>query len=568
MNKEIKEIVNYIIDTALDSIECCICFSSNTSANIINLEYDTVIKQDDLIKCPCNDHYVCVKCLQILVTDYENHPINENNSHVYCMYPFKDCLTIAGTKNTFSHNSILKILNEKEREEYTNYSERFILPGFLIIKCPCKIRSYLDPNEKECTFPVIIEIELIKTKFVGDLVVECHQNEKCCQVFCYHCRQTLSKYALECYSCKIQNEYENPNRLNYFFNKNKELEKNVSESNYLYYNKDITVDIAFNDISELILDINKYMICPICKATMIKTEKCNSMEHHQLERCYVCGRIAKQGKSLSSDHWSSDGINGCYRFGHDIFLKKYIENYNCNEDCTNHENGGICNNSEHLNGFNEMEKIRHKTCIYHNIKSLLPNIRYKVLDLLYDTFQFKSEIELLPYKQTFIFLEKYKDRLNDYSEEVLYDVLNIKTPQELNFNKKFFIETEIYLKEHFKPLLQNTYQISLPPPPPLPQIRLPPPPPPPLAQIRLPPPTTLSQLLPQEQYQLPQIHIIPYTENQNINLDNYIPLLSHDDEIVYTFRASLVSYLRTRRQYISGQNENENESESENESEH
>ena len=269
---------------------CCVCFKDfDTEINIHNLIdiQQENITHDTIIKSSCGVHYICVKCLHTIVTDYTNHPINEHNSHVYCPYPFDDCLTAAGTKNTFDHQTILKILDDFEQQQYIEHSERFSFPGYTIITCPCTY--YTTTYSEICNYLILIENELISSANTGDLIVQCHQNEKCCKTFCYHCRIEVSRYESECILCKLTSENANPNIFNRYIVKENDFEnivyndeeydstKYFDESEYLYYNREITLDMALKHITKLI-DYDMYCICPICKIHLYKTEKCNALK--------------------------------------------------------------------------------------------------------------------------------------------------------------------------------------------------------------------------------------------------------------------------------------------------
>lgn len=441
---------------------CCICFESKptlrTNLNKNDLSLNDIdinkveLSNDILLLSCCNEHYICVECLRRYVNNYENHPINENNSHVYCPYPFKECVNNMGFKNIFNHSDIKKIFKSKnELDNYELHSNQYIFPGYTVIKCPLEI------SNTKCGSEILISNEDLKTKEKGELVLICDQNVSCLRKFCFTCKKNISYYAPNCQECLVAYENESPNMYNYFFNKKKTLsdtkddiiEKTYLESDYLYINGEITKEIALTQLLELIENVDSYMICPICKISLYKTEKCNGLSHHHIERCYACGRIGYKIKGLDV-HWSYDGINGCYRFDTDIYVNKYIKNYKCIDSfCSNHEIGD-CTYPDHKQGIIDMFNSRKKAYIYHSLMSLLANIRYDVYDELYDTLktQNKNElIDLLPYKQTLKILEIKKERLKDYSEDIVYDFLQLENPKNIEDykDKKFFINYEEYV---------------------------------------------------------------------------------------------------------------------------
>jgi hypothetical protein len=489
---DIEMLDTYSETGILKEISCCVCFTeiSTCESNVQTLTDISKenITFDTIIKSACGIHYICIRCLHTIVTDYINHPINEHNSHVYCPYPFEDCLTPAGTKNSFEHQSIIKILDEFEEQNFITHSERFAFPGFTVITCPC---TYYTPHSLStpCKFPVLIENEYITSSDIGDLIIQCHQNEKCCKTFCYHCRQETNNYDRDCRTCKLTSENANPNLLNRYIIKDTSIDniiyndeefdqtKYFDEDNYLYYNKEITIELALEYITNLI-EHNVYCICPICKIHLHKTEKCNGMRHHNVERCYACGRTGTRTGGLHNGHWNTDGITGCFRFDYDRFVHKYIPEYKCNQNCQNHENGD-CTLDEHQSGIQKLNKIRQKAIIYHCIKSLLPNIRYDLIDMIHDKYlNTPTAYELLPYKQTFIFLEDYQEIMLDYSEESLYEHLNIQHPQTIHefINKDFIIEPSIYINKFALPQRDSEIFIDMPNSPP--DVNLPPIPPP------------------------------------------------------------------------------------------
>jgi hypothetical protein len=481
---------------------CCVCFKDLYFLNDENLRdlsladiqnnffINDTIPNNLLIKSCCNIHYICIECLRKCVNNYENHPINENESHIYCPYPFEDCLTKIGFRNIFEHHHIKKICTtESEWMEYSYHADKHAFPGFTIMKCPMF----------KCNTDILIKTETIKNTSIGDLIIKCSQNPKCSKKFCYYCKQSISYYSTICYDCKTSYENENPNVYNYYINKlthdspleeiqnNKEIQNeemqneeiqneeiqnrelftdngeidssiesvkiqlNYKESSYLYLNKDITEDIVISQITDILNDVNIYMICCICRRSLYKTEKCNGLSHHNLERCYACGRIGFTVKGLI-EHWNTNGISGCFRFDTDSYVKKIIPEYICNDTiCSNHEIGD-CKIAEHSIGIYKLEKLRLKSYIYHIIKSLLPEMSLKVYDTLHEKYKNDDKIyELLPYKQTLLLLHKYKFRYKDFSEEIFYSQLKCIYPEQIDdfyINKNYTIEIDEYIQKY------------------------------------------------------------------------------------------------------------------------
>jgi len=466
-----------------EDVQCCICFSDNNlitnemnnPASLSDLEkhffIDDIIPNDLLIKSCCNVHYICTTCIRKIVNNYENHPINELNSHFACPYPFEECVTDIGFKNVFDHNQIKKIcISDQEWNNYISHANTFAFPGFTITKCPM---YYYHASERYlCDTPILIENEMLKSLPIGDVMVECTQNEFCLKKFCYHCKQYMTYYNSVCYDCKTTFENENPNVYNYYINKhvnNFEIDNLIGtndtidtnnlddsenlidydQSSYLYLNKEISKEIVIEQILNIIKDVNTYMICCICKNSLYKTERCNGLSHHNIERCYVCGRIGFPIKGLC-DHWNIYGITGCFRFDHDFYVKTYIPEYICNDSvCSNHDMGD-CAIPEHQGGIEKLDFVKKRSYIYHILKSLLPQIRYDTYDELYELCNTNNELfQYLPYKQTLILINFYKNRQKDFSEEIVYNELNCKPPFKIyNQEKNKYIPAEEYISNY------------------------------------------------------------------------------------------------------------------------
>lgn len=457
---------------------CCVCFcdyhfiynnQSNETLGISDLEkewFDENEFPDELlVSSPCNNHFICIGCLRKITNNYENHPINETESHIYCPYPFEKCANDLDFRYIFEHNHIEKILRtEEERNNYREHAEQHAFPGMTRIKCPCPYYGSSLLEIKICNTDILVENEDLKNKPIGELILECTQNLSCRKRFCYNCNKVISFFQPICYSCSTLYENENPNSFNYYINKDLETGlvspvssdaidefefNNVSRydpEKYLYRNKDITQEIAIDKISVIIESFDNYMKCPVCQICLFKTEKCNGLAHHSVERCYVCGRIGYKIKGLG-DHWSNFGCNGCYRFDTDGLVSIFVPEYKCNEFlCHNHDRGE-CNLPEHSEGIEKLISLRKRSCILHNILSLLPDIRLEVYDNLYEKYKNNEEyVNLLPFKQTFLLLNKYKDRSRDCIEEVIYDQLKLNYPTFKQKNE--ILEVETYINEY------------------------------------------------------------------------------------------------------------------------
>ena len=484
---------------------CCVCFvdyhyiKCTQSGNVYSLaEVESSIFKTNtipdnlLIKSACNIHFICIGCIYTIINNYDSHPINEENSHFACPYPFESCETEIGFKNIFDHSLVKKICKtDEEWLNYTTHAERYAFPGFTIIKCPL---YYIKNGIRNlCNCEILVENEHIKTKPIGDLIIQCSQNESCLKKFCYSCKEQVNYYINNCNDCKTIHENENPNLFNYYFNKNSSNDISISinnidddsinssdeddddiirthriikyeESDYLYLNSEITVEIAVEQISALITDVNLYMICAICKTSIFKTERCNGLSHHNLERCYACGRIGYQIRGLG-DHWNNAGISGCFRFNYDNFVNKHVKNYMCSDTFCHSHDKGDCTIPEHQDGINNLNHIMKKSYIFHLILSLLPKIRFDVYNNLYERYQNDPDIlELLPFKQTLIIIEKYKKHVKDYNEDIVYQRLLLEHPMnitEYSNCKNYYISTEKYFESYSKSPISNNSSESI-----------------------------------------------------------------------------------------------------------
>jgi hypothetical protein len=414
----------------------------------------------------CGKHYLCIDCMRSIINNYENHPINEDNSHFACPSPFEECVTSIGFQNVFDHNQIQKICRTtQEWENYYTYAQQYAFPGYTVISCPFNLLlSSTDYIPVLCNTPVLIETEEFRQRAIGDLVAECSQNEACLKRFCYYCRKVLRYYEEQCIDCKLRNENENPNVLNYYFNKHGDPisqvhgdggggddEQNVlhfEETDYLYFNKDITVPFAVDYITKTIQNHHTHMICPVCKISLYKTERCNGLSHHGIERCYACGRIGFKVRGLGN-HWNADGQDGCYRFDSEKFVTHYIPDYHCTDSlCSNHDKGD-CQDPEHQHGIQRLEYTRKRAYVYHLLKSLLPTIRYQVYDELFDRhINDDAFIEYLPYKQSLVLVDKFREHFRDYYENIVYKQLDCIFPSFTN--KKTVIDASEYVVSYSK----------------------------------------------------------------------------------------------------------------------
>jgi hypothetical protein len=385
-----------------------------------------------ILPFPCG-HEICMNCLRRRLNDYSNHPINHQHSHMQCEYPFDSC------SSYLKHEHVQKVLDEDDYIQYYTHAMKYEFPGFKKVICPGKMWGTFGSSDisqfvrKDCKSTILVDINMIKECEVGDLIIRC-DNLSCYGNFCYHCRENVSFFQESCIDCKVRNENTNPMAFNYFFNTDTDTDTDTDTAVadvgtdvgelVLYRNHQITFQIATSQLLNLISDINSFYICPICKIPMTKTERCNGISHHDIERCFVCGRIGQSIRGLGN-HWSTTGIGGCYRFFSDSYTEAF--EYNCVENlCHNHEIGE-CKDPDHQFALAQLEMDRKRAFVLHAINSLLPDLRFRVLDYLYNYYIQSSEnnalfnIFYLPEKSTLELLAKYPERYNDYSEKIVLE---------------------------------------------------------------------------------------------------------------------------------------------------
>ncbi|NDG29157.1 hypothetical protein EB118_03530 [bacterium] len=448
---------------------CCVCFENryllcNKNGPIPlgdidpKLFHNGILPEELLFPSACGVHYLCVGCTRRLLTDYTNHPINETNSHFACPFPFSDCVTSIGFKIVFDHSSLEHVfLTQRDYETFLIHANAHAFPGYTLVRCPLRVWDASFQN-KQCDSVVFVENESIRNSQAGDLVIQCHQNSKCLRKFCYNCNESISYYQLICFDCKTNYEMESENVHNYFFNKNAHNDEiSYTESDYLYLNREITKDIAVEQIKALIEDVTSFLICPVCKIGLYKTERCNGLTHHNIERCYACGRIGYKVKGLV-DHWNGHGHAGCFRFDHDNFVSTSIPDYKCSDTLCHSHDRGDCPFPEHQKGIADYLNVLKRSYIFSMIKSLLPTIRYDV----YDTLFLEGHGALLPYKQTLLMVQEFKKHVKDYTEEIVYKRLNCIHPSKLGYDKMYTIEPSRYIVLHkLESIAENTYSISI-----------------------------------------------------------------------------------------------------------
>jgi hypothetical protein len=371
-----------------DSFECCICFRNsdkilwntlkNKPATLNEWEQSsTPLTNDTFFLGPCCLHVYCVECLRKIALGFDNHPVGPKFSHIPCNPPFEgECFTLTGMLNYFTHNDIKKILSKEEFEWYSNHVERYQFPGYEVVKCPRPI--YRDGDLTRCGAGILVSLEDIQSKDQGNVILFCDQNEQCNRKTCYHCLNLLSRFAKKCEFCITKDESNNPKSFNRYFyvvGKRKKDGKNVC-----YRNEELTVDIVLDQIKEIVIAEKVYVKCLECLVPLFKTEQCNTLSHCRIERCYCCGRSGIRSQSDLGDHWDTTGLKGCPRFDYSKYWNEIANcGFRCEENRCYSDELGDCNRHSHQQGIRNMHEERKKAQVYHAIRSLLPNIREKVL---------------------------------------------------------------------------------------------------------------------------------------------------------------------------------------------
>jgi hypothetical protein len=398
--------------------------TSTVSVNSVEKNWfmNNNIPDDIILAFSCDKHYICVSCLRKLISNFDNHQIDENNSNIYCPFPFEICKNAADCRNIIDHECVRKFCKSEETyQEYWNHAKKYRFPGFEIVNCPNEY--YYHNQVVKCNCEILVSIEDIKNSSKGELIIECDQNIQCMKRFCYWCHQTMV-LRLSCENCKLSFESEDPNAFNHYLNRPKIDE---DDTTIMYKNKEITEGIVFEHIDSILNNLDIHITCPVCKIAMYKTEKCNEMTHHHIDRCYSCGRIGDRFKGLN-EHWNTLGIGGCYRFNSDTYFYKYIPTYKCRENvCYDHDLGD-CKEKEHQQGIQDYIKDRQRNLIYHLIKSLLPELRTNVLANLYEKYKDTSFYDLLPWAYTLNLIKDHKIRVCDCNEKIVYEELSLLDP--------------------------------------------------------------------------------------------------------------------------------------------
>lgn len=405
-----------IID--LSGATCHICLCDENDKKVLDKSINNLkeIPDNSIFASPCKEHFICKECFVRIALDFENHPINSNHSLIRCLYSEKDCANEDGYFTYFNNEQVKRILNEEQYSLYLNHAERYNFPGFSLETCP----AYY------CRSKNLISNEEINTTPIGKLIIECHQSIYCDYRYCYNCKKYLENYQAHCTLCTSLDESNNPHSYNYFLIKKNDNMIITSQADYLYKQKEITVEMAVNHIKNILYDSDPRfsLQCPVCLNRFYKSEKCAGMRHCGIERCYSCGKIQDEFSQELNDHWSEIGNRGCPRFDNAYYWNEIANcNFKCSENlyegsCYNHDLGE-CTNYKHENGISNMVNERKEAFIYNFLKSLLKDLRTSVLK------EMEGILDVEFIKKVFLFLDENKQYNGDYTPIVFLDKMNI-----------------------------------------------------------------------------------------------------------------------------------------------
>lgn len=413
--------------------------ASVSQDDVLVLQDDASVLQDDVLFAgPCKSHVYCVGCLKNIALSFDNHPIGPENSHIPCNPPFDDqCFTLTGMMNFFMHNDIKKILNEEQFAQYSNHVDRYQFPGFEVVKCPRPV--YRNGELVICSAGILVSLDDITSNPQGHVVIFCDQNDQCARKSCYHCQNLVGRYSRKCEFCLTMDESNNPKAYNRYFYVVDKTKKDGKE--VCYKNEDLTLDIVIPQLLEIVQADQAYVKCLECLVPIYKTEQCNTLTHCQIERCNCCGRSGTRSQKSLGDHWDTTGLKGCPRFDYSKYWNEIARcDFKCQENVCYNNDIGDCNRPDHQDGINNMHQERKKAQVYHAIRSLLPDLKQKVL----------SEMWLMPELKTYIPQWVSKDHRSFCPDTLRYHLRRSKDYKSM-FEKLLFVKPEPTSADELQP---------------------------------------------------------------------------------------------------------------------
>jgi hypothetical protein len=363
------------MDDESDNFECAVCMiiaeEGETPRELT--ETSTHTPPNTLLWSACHIHAICKGCLVQMATSFgQAHPIGPQHPMIRCPYPFEDCLFEDGQPNYFAHTAIERLLTDEDKEHYISHASRYQFPGYELVSCPRPIA-----NGGKCGAGILVPISSIQSAQPGRLVMFCDQTAQCQRRSCYHCHGLIQRGIDQCDVCLAAIENTNPTALNHYFYKPNKVGGDGQSA--LLRNEEITVELAIEQILDVINSDKLESRCFECLTILQKTEQCNTLEHCGIERCYSCGRSGTHNQKLG-DHWDSMGASGCPRFDHSVFWNVIGDcKFRCTEGTCYNDELGDCTVSEHASGVRAMIDARKAAHVYHALKSLLAPIRSAVV---------------------------------------------------------------------------------------------------------------------------------------------------------------------------------------------
>jgi len=308
--------------------------------------------------CQYEDHLICSGCFKKL----SQRAITERQGRAKCVCP--NVFTGEDCDYEFSDKIVKSILTKKEYSMYKQMVRSSPHKTRVYFECPgCNDEHYVTKNDiKDCD--------------LGEMIVGCAVKEN--YYYCYDCKvkqhgvtYEMDFDELSCSVCIQKDEENNPEFINRYFSGFKK-------------NKDLTVGHCVAEIKEVLLQKEfNYIKCFECGIRLEKSEKCNTLSHCGIERCYSCGRSGTRERPFLGDHWSETGVGGCPRWDTATYWNKTAKcDFKCVEDVCYSYHLGKCSIPEHKDGILKMEETRRFAFMYHQLTSLNEELSTQVIELL------------------------------------------------------------------------------------------------------------------------------------------------------------------------------------------
>lgn len=326
--------------------------------------------------CKINNHLICSDCFKRLCQG----AITARQGRASCI-----CIdNFTGEECGVSYkDSIVKSV--LTTQEYNNYKQ-------MVKISPHKTKIFFECPVCNDTHNVFKKD--IKSNKKGSFIIGCadeytlslekHTNGRK-TYFCYDCKSIKNSLNDDnffdgfCISCSRSDEENIPHFTNRYFSGFKS-------------NEELTLETCYKEIKETILmpEFN-YIKCFQCDTKLEKTEKCNTVTHCGIERCYSCGRSGTPDRPFLEDHWSEEGNQGCPRWDNAPYWNKVADcDFQCCEDVCYSYILGKCDTEIHQKGIKNMEETRRLAFVYHQLLSLKSKLRKEVIDKMKEDEEIKN----------------------------------------------------------------------------------------------------------------------------------------------------------------------------------